>query len=173
MRARLAAVGMCVIGVVAGGLAVPAQAGGAQPPPCQTRWLQLSVGPSEGAAGTTYTTLALTNVSGPACTLYGWPGVSFMGRGAREVGWPASRVPAPNASRPSLVLVRPGASVHAFLAYVDSYNPTPATCRPARARSVRVFPPNQRAALRSRLVARVCTTPRYRPRISFVQSGRD
>src|SRR5215475_10768862 len=71
---------------------VPAASTG--PGTCPPSALHVSLGDSEGAAGTFYRVIVLTNTSGSACTLYGYPGVSFVTRpGGSVIGAPARRNP--------------------------------------------------------------------------------
>lgn len=64
-------------------------------PGCLASGLQARLGSSQGTAGTIYQVVVLTNTSGSACTLYGYPGVSFVtGAGGSQVGAPATKNPA-------------------------------------------------------------------------------
>ncbi|MBX6391171.1 MAG: DUF4232 domain-containing protein [Frankia sp.] len=60
-------------------------------PTCQTSVLAASLVGSEGAAGTVYATLALTNQSTAPCVLRGFPGVSFVDAAGNQLGAPADR----------------------------------------------------------------------------------
>lgn len=54
--------------------------------------LGVGLGDSDGAAGTIYQTVILTNESSKTCDLYGYPGVSFVtGAGGHQIGAPATR----------------------------------------------------------------------------------
>lgn len=64
-------------------------------PGCLASGLRARLGSSQGTAGTIYQVVVLTNTSGSACTLYGYPGVSFVtGAGGSQVGAPATKNPA-------------------------------------------------------------------------------
>ena len=64
-------------------------------PGCLASGLHPRLGSSQGTAGTIYQVVVLTNTSGSACTLYGYPGVSFVtGAGGSQVGAPATKNPA-------------------------------------------------------------------------------
>ena len=56
----------------------PSQAGAA--PACATSALKVTVPKGQGnaAAGSSYYPIQFTNASGTSCTLYGYPGVSFV-----------------------------------------------------------------------------------------------
>jgi hypothetical protein len=97
-------------------------------------WLGL---PGGDAAGSTYYELELSNVSGQACTLYGYPGVSALTSGHQD-GSAADRT----ASHPStLVLLEPGATSHVILQITDVGNFPPSTCQPVTANELRVYAP--------------------------------
>ena len=93
----------------------PATAG---PPGCSASGLQPQLGASQGTAGTVYQVVVLTNTSSTACTLYGYPGVSFVtGVGGSQVGKPATKNPAvPKA----VVTLAPGAKADVLLAIHDA-----------------------------------------------------
>lgn len=95
------------------------------------------------AAGSTYYKLELTNLSGRACTLRGYPGVSGVNLAGRRLGSPAARNPTHPAR---LVTLASGASATAVLQVVDAHNFPRAVCRPATAAGLRVYPPGQTAS---------------------------
>jgi hypothetical protein len=96
-----------------------------------------------GAAGSVYYTLELTNLSRHACTLRGYPGVSAVSLGGGRLGSAASR----DAATPSRrVVLKPGATATATLRIVQAGNFPARTCRMTTAAGLRVYPPNQRAS---------------------------
>ena len=100
----------------------------------------------EGAAGSTYYRLEFTNLSGRACSLRGYPGVSAVDLRGRRLGSAASR----NRARPRrTVVLASGATAGAVLQIVDARNFPRAACRPTHAAGLLVYPP---AAHASRLV---------------------
>lgn len=113
-------------------------------PACTTAGLEvwLGVGLGGGAAGSTYYPLEFTNVSGHACHLYGFPGVSAVAGGVR-VGTPARW---DHVGPEGTVTLGPGASAHAVLRIVAAGNFSPAACGVVRAAALRVYPPNQTAS---------------------------
>ena len=126
---------------------IPAVAGSAAATggaPCRTSglvvWLDTQ---GNGAAGSIYYQLKLTNLSGHACTLFGYPGVSAVSLGGRQFGSAASRNPA---HRPQRVTLANGATASATLQIVEAGNFPPARCRQVTAAGLRVYPPNQTAA---------------------------
>jgi hypothetical protein len=94
------------------------------------------VGNGGAAAGSSYLPLEFTNVSRHSCHLVGYPGVSA--HTTRQLGSAAARTPEAVAR----VTLAPGATAHATLQIVDVGSYPPATCRPATATALRVYPPN-------------------------------
>jgi hypothetical protein len=129
----------------------PTQSG---PLPCPTSALRASLGQGNGAAGSTYYPLAFTNTSGTACTLSGYPGVSFVtGIGGRQIGRAAGR----NPLRPSeQVTLAAGGSAHAMLQVVDAANYSAAACQRVTAHWLKIYPPNQTAPLYLGFTAPAC-----------------
>lgn len=111
---------------------------------CQTKNLRLSLGQSQGTAGSVYEPLRFTNHGEGACTLYGYPGVSFVkAESGDQVGAPASR----NAQhRAQTITLSPGSSAKAVLQIVDHDNYGPAQCRATAVSGLRVYPPGNKAA---------------------------
>jgi hypothetical protein len=105
-------------------------------------WLDTRGG---GAAGSTYYNLEFTNLSGHACTLFGYPGVSGVNLAGHRLGSPATR---DAAHAPATVTLRAGATAHAVLRVVDVANYPSATCRQVTAAGLRVYPPGQMASKR-------------------------
>jgi hypothetical protein len=118
----------------------PAATVAAGPQPCQSSALKVTLGSGNAAAGTTYYPILFTNVSGTACTLYGFPGVSFTGETyAVQVGPAATR----NHSSPEqLVTLAAGAVASAQISVVDAQNYPAASCGLTTASGILVYPPN-------------------------------
>jgi len=126
--------------VDAGRPAAATQPAAAVAPRCATSALTVWLGiPGDGAAGSTYFQLELSNTSARTCTLYGFPGVSAVGPGGHQLGRAAAR---DHADATHLVTLRPGATAHVLLRIVDVANFPAASCDPANAVALRVFPPN-------------------------------
>lgn len=144
----------------------PAAAAG----PCSTGQLALSLGQSQGAAGTFYQAVILTNTSSASCTLFGYPGVSFATASGSQVGLSASRDPGhPHRVR----LAASGGTAGALLRQPDPGNFPASKCRPAPAAELKVFPPGQRVALRVSDNQQVCTTSAGRVGVGVMQAGTD
>jgi hypothetical protein len=161
-----------------GGASAPASspAPTSAPPPsgpqaCATSALRVSVPTGQGnaAAGSNYYPIVFTNVSGSSCTLYGYPGVSFVtGADGSEIGIPATENPA---HPRQLITLAPGQAGHAVLQVADAGNYSPADCGMVTARWLRVYPPNQTAPLYASFTAQTCTKPRTILTVETVQPG--
>jgi Protein of unknown function (DUF4232) len=116
----------------------------AAPAGCRTSGLSLRLGTAGGAAGSMYEPIVFTNTSARACTLYAFPGVSFVAPATgHQVGAPASR----DRQHPSATItLAPGASASALLQIVDPYNYPPSTCALTAVSGLRVYPPGNTAA---------------------------
>ena len=114
-------------------------------PACATSRLVvwLNTAPGGAAAGSSYVDLEFTNLSGRACTLRGYPGVSAINLGGAQLGSAAGR----NPLHPlRTITLAPGASAVALLQIADALNYPAATCRRKTAAGLRVYPPNQTQA---------------------------
>jgi uncharacterized protein DUF4232 len=126
--------------------AVPAAgAGGAGAPACATSglvvWLDTRGGGA--AAGSAYVRLTFTNLSGQACSLRGYPGVSAVSLAGRQLGRAAAR---DRSDRPRTVSLAAGQSALTMLQIATAQNYPRSSCRPVTAAGIRVYPPNQTAA---------------------------
>jgi Protein of unknown function (DUF4232) len=125
----------------------PARPGAIATPLCETPglviWLDTT---GNGAAGTTFYNLHLTNLSGHACTLNGFPFLYAVNLSGHQVG---PRAPFRTPPSPHQVKLRNGQTATAVLGIVDTGNFPSSACRPVTAAGLRVFPPNQ---TRSKLV---------------------
>ncbi|WP_367132799.1 DUF4232 domain-containing protein [Saccharothrix sp. HUAS TT1] len=121
--------------LVTGGTAV-AQA--AEVGTCGSADLDIAFGRVEGAAGTVYREVVLTNRGPGACVLRGFPGVSYVDYQGRRVGAAAERV---GARGPLLTLAPGGRAVSDVgFARVDNFDPD--ACRKTAVRGIRVYPPD-------------------------------
>jgi hypothetical protein len=98
-----------------------------------------------GGAGSQYRNLALRNTGSTACTLQGWPGVSFVGGGnGRQLGAAASL---DRGSAHPTVTLAPGATAYAALRVVQAANSEPGACTAVTPDGFRVYPPGSKQAL--------------------------
>lgn len=138
----------------AGGGSLP-PSGPVSTPACATSVLHSALGLGNGAAGSTYLPITFTNTSGSDCTLYGYPGVSFVAApsGGTQIGAAATR----NPQTPSrVVTIAPGGTAHATLQLVTAQNFPSSKCRISTANWLRVYPPGQTVPLYLRFRAQVC-----------------
>ena len=141
----------------------------AGPPPCATSGLSVTLGASNGAAGSVYQTIVFTNTSGATCTLFGYPGVSLVSAPPYTlIGLAAQR----SSTTPvTTVTLAAGATASAVLRVVDALNFGSATCGPTKAAFLRVYPPNQTAPVYLADTSEVCAQPVQTLFISAVQAG--
>jgi hypothetical protein len=141
---RLSAASACAAAVAAIAATASPAATMATTPRCATSglviWLETQ---GNGALGSIYYNLDFTNLSGHACTLVGYPGVSAVNLGGHTLGSAASR---DNFHAPVVVTLAAGATARAVLRIVEAGNFPPSTCRPLTAAGLRVYPPNQTAS---------------------------
>jgi len=124
----------------------------AGPAGCLSSGLQAQLGASQGTAGTIYQVIVLTNTSASSCTLYGYPGVSFVtSQGGSQVGAPATRNPAVTATQLTLV---PGGKANALLAVHDA-GAYP-DCQLTGVDWLRIYPPGDFGSLYVQYKAQTC-----------------
>jgi len=142
--AILCATAAAAVALSAAAVAAPLKLVATKAPGCRTAglvvWLDTR---GDGAAGSVYYRLGLTNLSGHACTLAGYPGVSAVDLRGRQLGSVASRNPA----KPKRVLtLARGATAVSVLQIAQALNYPRSVCRPTTAAGLRVYPPNQTVA---------------------------
>jgi hypothetical protein len=95
-----------------------------------------------------HTGLQLKNIGSSACTLYGYPGVSWVaGADGHQVGAAAERQSDDSGSAEQTVTLAPGALASAPLDIVDAAVIPPSECKPVPVLGLRVYPPGEKAAL--------------------------
>lgn len=99
--------------------------------------------PGGGAAGSVYRRLVLTNTSSEACSVAGYPGVSYVDAEGEQVGAPADREEGATAET---VMLEPGDSASAQLRQTNAQNYGD-ECELTDVAGVRVYPPNDTAWL--------------------------
>jgi Protein of unknown function (DUF4232) len=126
-----------------------------------------------------HTGLQLKNIGSSPCTLYGYPGVSWVaGADGHQVGPAAVRQPDSTGSAEKVVTLAPGALASAPLDIVDAAVFSPSACKPVPVRGLRVYPPGEKAALFLSLPTQAggygeCsgTTPDAELSIGYLQAG--
>jgi hypothetical protein len=139
-------------------------------PSCATSGLTVTLGGSQGTAGSIYQVIDFTNNGSSECTLYGYPGVSLQG------GLPLSQVGAAAArdttTPASLVTLAPGAVANAVLQITIAGNYPASTCDPQAATTLLVYPPNQTASAMVHYGTTGCSSTSVTLlHVSAVQSG--
>ena len=123
---------------------------------CTSSQLSARLTAPNGAAGSVGYELQLVNTGSVACTIGGYPGVSYVGVTGATVGAPASRT-VPGTAR--LVTLAPGGIAEAVLLAVDSYNYPSTTCQLMHVKGLRIYPPNQTVALLIPQSGQACANP--------------
>jgi hypothetical protein len=115
------------------------------PSNCKSNELKLSFGhDADHAMQKTYTSLQFTNTGQRTCTLEGFPGVSFVtGDNGQQVGEAANR----SGNQGPTITLHPGYSTNAGLIMVNPDPFDPAQCKQVDVRGLRVYPPNETAAM--------------------------
>lgn len=123
---------------------------------CAPSGLTAKVDTSQGgaAAGSVFVPIDFTNTTASTCTLFGYPGVSFVtSPSGSELGRAATRTP-PTAT---LVTLAPGGVAHAILKVAQAANYSSSACVPVTAHWLRIYPPNQFTAIYARYTAQACS----------------
>ena len=124
---------------------------------CATAALKVVVNTAKagGAAGSIYYPLDFTNISGSPCTLFGYPGVSFVtGQSGTQLGRAATRNPV---AHPATLTLAPGDVAHAMLQVAEAGNYNAAQCKPVTAHWLKVFPPDQVSAAYAHFTTTACS----------------
>jgi hypothetical protein len=126
------------LAALAGSVAA-AHADPAPAPRCATAQLTPSLGPPDGAAGTVFYPLILQNAGAAACSMSGYPAVSFIaGSDNHPVGVAASQ----DSDTIGTVVIDPGQSTAATLGIVNAGN-FPADCNAVPVSGLQVTLPGQ------------------------------
>jgi hypothetical protein len=123
---------------------------------CVTADLTITLGSPNGTAGAIHYVLTYRNAGTSTCTLFGYPGVSFLAAGGSQIGVPAQRT---SGIGVTAVTLAPGASGYSSVSVTDPGIP-PCSSQ-GTATQVRVYPPGETHAT---LVAAsggiaVCSSP--------------
>jgi hypothetical protein len=125
--------------------------------PCRTGHLRFRLLPGEGAAGSTYFTLRMTNVSSLPCGTRGFGGVSLVtSPHGQPIGAPADRV---HRGAAKAVVLQPGGHADAVLREVNAENYPSARCRPTPTTGLRVYPPDETRSAYVPHATRACRAP--------------
>lgn len=115
---------------------------------CTTSQLSGTLTDANGAAGSVYYHLVLTNKGSGTCFVQGYPGVSFVTTpDGAPVGAAAKRQADPSVSGTPRVTLTSGSSAHSILRVVAAGNFPASSCGPTKVPGLRVYPPDQKASL--------------------------
>ncbi len=141
----------------------------AGPSGCLASGIQAQLGVSQGTAGTIYQVVVLTNTSNATCTLYGYPGVSFVtGIGGSQVGKPATKNPV---VAKELVTLAPGAEANMLLAVHDAG--AIQNCQITNVNWLRIYPPGDYGSVYVQYNTQACAGSTSPPimSVSAVRAG--
>jgi len=140
----------------------------AGPPECATSGLAVKLGAGNGAAGSTFIPIVFTNTTGSSCSMFGYPGVSFVtGQGGSQIGSAAMR----DSTQPARTIVlAAGGVAHATLRVVQALNFPTAACKPVTANTLKIFPPGQTDPLYIAFTAMTCASTSPAEQVLFVQT---
>jgi hypothetical protein len=136
---------------------------------CLTRYLNGSIGLSQGTAGSVMVTIVFKNLNNVPCTLYGYPGVAQgAGTPVTDVGQPSSE----NTATPrQLVTLPPGGFANATLQIADAGNFSASACTQVHADWLVVIPPNQTVPLYISYSSTACQGSAKLLTVTAVQPG--
>ena len=124
-------------------------------PRCHTGDLKLTLGKRGGATATKFQPLYFTNIAEHACTLHGYPGVSWMAADdGHQVGDAFNRA----AFNPKVtVSLAPGDVAYAILATHDVGMFPARQCKPVSVRGYRVYPPDETKSILVASATKACS----------------
>lgn len=115
------------------------------PASCGALPLGVSTASVEGAAGSRYLTVRLSNEGGSSCRMVGYPGVSIVaGDRSSQIGAAAERDPS---VQPVPVVLAPRTDTTFVLRVTQALNYPATTCQPQDAYGYRIYPPGSRTTL--------------------------
>jgi hypothetical protein len=116
-------------------------------PRCTAASLKAGLGFDGVAMQHVFRPVQFTNIASTSCVIQGFPGVSFVtGDSGQQVGAPADR----DGEIGPAVTLAPGQTAHAPLSMLNgigAYSPDEPRCGATQIRGIRVFPPDDTAAL--------------------------
>ncbi|MGI9158080.1 MAG: DUF4232 domain-containing protein [Marmoricola sp.] len=125
---------------------------------CRTSDLEVTDTGAEGAMGTSYSRITLTNTSAAPCVVQGYGGVSYVAGGnGTQVGARATRDRFVPAKR---MLLQPDEGVEARLGEGTAMDYPKATCRPTKVEGLRIYPPDETHSVFVPHPATACANPK-------------
>jgi hypothetical protein len=141
----------------------------ATPAGCLTRYLNGSIGLTQGTAGAVEIAIVFKNLNNVPCTLYGFPGV------AQAAGTPVTDIGHPSIENHStsreLITLQPGGYANATLQIADASNFAASACTPVKATWLVVIPPNQTVPLYISYHSTACKGSAQLLRVTAVRPG--
>jgi Protein of unknown function (DUF4232) len=136
---------------------------------CLTRYLNGSIGPTQGTAGSVLVTIVFKNLDNVPCTLYGFPGVALAaGTPVTDVGQPSSESPATSRE---LVTLAPGGFANATLQIAEAGNFPASACTQVKTDWLAVIPPNQTVPLYISFSSTACQGSAHLLTVTAVRPG--
>jgi hypothetical protein len=120
---------------------------------CTTENLKLTAGQQNGAAGTIYQHMALTNTGKKSCTMAGYPTAFLFGNDGYALGNSAAAQAQP---APAVITLAPGETAHTVLGYPQAGNFPPGQCTAAKSTSLKLYPPSSITPLTTSLEVAWC-----------------
>jgi hypothetical protein len=153
----------------AAGTSSASTSGSAAAAGCLTRYLNGSIGLSQGTAGAVEIAIVFKNLNNVPCTLYGFPGF------AQAAGTPVTDIGQPSTENHStarkLITLQPGGYANATLQIVDAGNYSASVCKPVKADWLAVIPPNQTVPLYIHYSSTACKGSVKLLSVTAVRSG--
>lgn len=136
---------------------------------CLTRYLNGSIGPTQGTAGAVEVTIVFKNLDNVPCTLYGFPGVAqAAGTPVTDVGQPSTENAA---TTRELVTLAPGGFASATLQIEEAGNFPASACTQVQAAWLAVIPPNQTVPLYIQYSSTACQGSAHLLSVTAVRPG--
>lgn len=123
---------------------------------CRAAQTKVAFRPTQGAAGSSFGRIVVTNTSTRPCTVHGYGGLSLVGHGnGTQIGAASVRMP----SRVRTVTLAPGQKVRARVQVTDALNYPKHTCRPRQVQGFRVYLPGETHAQFAPYATTGCANP--------------
>jgi hypothetical protein len=169
-RGVIAAVSALALAAGAAVWATSASAAPAATPACSSSSLSVWVDASQssGAVGTIEYALEFTNITGKACTLYGYPGVSAVNGSNKQIGAAARRY---TLYAKKTVTIPADGTAHADFFWSDGELTAPG-CDQVTSSYIKVYPPNDKGAKEGFFDLPICSSAKDpNLMVSVVRSG--
>jgi hypothetical protein len=137
--------------------------------PCQTKHMSASVGAPQGYRSGLQMVVMFKNTGTAPCTLSGYPTITQAGgTPVSNIGQRATGI---TATPRTVVTVPPNGVASAKLRIANSANYPVGTCKPVKATSLAVIPPDQKAAVHISFGSTACNGTAKLMTVTTVQQG--